>query len=152
MQDDDLDDQPTPPREHLVTDSDRRRHFEAYPPGTLVVAESGPAKPSSAFEISIDKRVGALEASRAFWRWIAGIGIPLLVTASFLLLGYSVDKISASSANVGATATKIEDLEKTIASDKAGLQRILDILEQDIRELRKHAGLDPKPITIVTTP
>lgn len=140
------------PREHIATDSERRRHFEAYPPGTLIVAESGPATPGSAFEIAIDKRVLALEASRAFWKWVAGIGIPLLATACSLLLGYSVDKIATSSEHVGRTAEKIEALEKTIASDKAGLEQILRMLEEDIRELRKHAGLDVAPSVAIGAP
>lgn len=135
-------------------DNDERsqKHYATYPPGTLVVAPSGPVTPSNPFEIAIDKRVGDLESSRSFWKWIAGIAIPLLVLGAFGLLGYSVDKIASSSEHVGRTAEKIEALEKTIASDKSSLEQILRMLEEDIRELRKHAGLDPRPVTIVRTP
>lgn len=140
------------PREHLVTDGERREHFASYPPGTLVVAESGPAMPRSQFEIALDGRVKSLEDSRSFWKWVAGLGIPLLFAGAGAVLHDSMAEVAKNSERVGATAARIEAIEKTIASDRASMDRLIEMLEQDIRELRKHAGLDPKPISIVGAP
>jgi hypothetical protein len=93
-----------------------------------------------------------LIASRRIWGWIAGLAAPVLLGAVVTTLLWSVDKISASSERVGATSARIESLEKMVGSDRAAIEKLLDKLDQDIRELRRHTGLDPKPITIVTSP
>lgn len=140
------DDSDDTPREHRVTDGERREHFASYPPGTLVVTETGPASPRTQFEVELHGRVKSLEDSRSFWKWVAGLGIPILFAAAGAVLHDSMAEVAKNSERVGATAAKIEALEKTISSDKASMDRLIEILEADIRELRKHAGLD-KPVT-----
>lgn len=140
------------PREHIATDSERRRHFDSYPPGTLVVTESGPASPRSQFEIELQGRVKSLEDSRSFWKWACGLAVPTAIAAVLAIQVNSSNEIRASAERVGRTAEKIEALEKTIVNDKASMERILEILEQDIRELRKHAGLDVAPSVAIGAP
>jgi hypothetical protein len=81
--------------------------------------------------------VASLTASRRFWKWTAGLGIPALLSAAFVLLLYSADKVSASAEHVGETRAEIRALSK-----------LIDLLTAEVAELRRHAGLDSKPISI----
>lgn len=142
----------TPRERDHVTDGERHEHHKTYPPGAMVIAESGPAMPRNQFEMELQGRVKSLEDSRSFWKWIAGLGIPILFAAAGAVLHDSMAEVAKNSERVGATAARIEALEKAIASDRSSMDRLIEMLEQDIRELRKHAGLDPKPISVVNAP
>jgi len=127
------DDEITPPRSHVVTDSERAAHFAEYPPRTPVVTDLVSA-PRNAFEIDIDKRIASLEASRRSWRVVSAVGIPALIGAAMALMLWSADKITASSERVGETRAEIKSQGKQI-----------ELLQQEVLMLRKLSGLDLRP-------
>jgi hypothetical protein len=136
----DDDDNDDTPRTHVMTDSERREHYATYPPGTLPVAETL-VTPRNLFEQRLDTRLDRVEAevdslnsSRRFWRWIAGLGIPALLSAMLVVLLWSADRVSASAERVGETTAEIRALGK-----------LIDLLEAQVAELRRRAGID-KPI------
>lgn len=76
-----------------------------------------------------------LASSRRTWRWIVGFAVPALLGGMFMLLLHSLDKISAAGFAAGETRTEIK------AHDK-----LIDLLETEVAELRRHAGIAPIPI------
>lgn len=136
------DDSDDTPREHIATDSER--HYATYPPGTLAVRESIIA-PRNAFEQQLGQRieelerdVASLKASRSFWKWVAGLGIPALLSAAFVLMLRNADQISASAERVGEQRAEIRALQ----------EQVRDLW----LKLNKLTGVDPKPVTIVQAP
>ncbi len=119
-------------------DGERREHYTAYPSGTLIISESGPAMPRNQFEVEFHGRVQSLEDSRKFWRWVAGLGIPAVLSAMFVMLLYGADKISASAERVGEQRVEIRQLQ----------EQVRDLW----LKLNKLAGVDPKAVTIVQAP
>ena len=136
-EDDDNSDEPMmePP-----TDRERRAHFEVYSPGMPVVQELM-AVPRSAYEHKVEERLSSLEDSRRFWRWIAGLGLPVMATAMLTLGIWAAETIASSSERVGETAAEIRDLVKQV-----------DRLERQIDLLLKLSGLNPKPVSVVRAP
>lgn len=154
MDNDDSDDTPRT----YVTDAERAQHYAAYPPGALVIGESRPT-PRNLFELELQERVKSLEDSRKFWRRIATIVLPILLTGFGGFVLYSADKISTSSERIGNTLARLDGVVETVRDLQKGaaaiggmearidaLFKLLNMLEEDIRELRKHAGIAPKPI------
>lgn len=90
-------------------------------------------------ELRLD--VASLKASRRTWGWIAGLGIPALIGGAFLVMLWSVDNVRTSAERVGETKAEIKALGK-----------LIDLLESDVAELRRHAGLDGKPVSITLGP
>lgn len=121
---DDSDDELTPRRER-VTDS-----HQVMMPRTMFEAHL--QRQNEELRSDVD----SLLASRRFWRWAATLGIPAVLTAMFAFSLYYADKIEAGAERSGRTGAKIDDIEKLIEN-----------IQRDITDLRKHAGLDPKPIT-----
>lgn len=126
----------------MATDDDgyRQRESPAATPAGGV-----PIGPGSLYEQQLDERVeelerivASLDGSRRFWRWVAALGIPALISAAFVLLLYGVDKVSASAERVGEQRAEIR------------------ALQQEVHDLRlridKLAGVDPKAVTIVKAP
>jgi hypothetical protein len=74
-------------------------------------------------------------ASRRTWRWIAGFAVPVLLGGMLALVGYAVGQISTSAEHVGETKAEIRALSK-----------LIDLLEVEVAELRRHAGIAPTPI------
>lgn len=135
---DDDDIEVTPTRERPITDSERTAHYAAYPPGTLPVRELV-ATPRNLFEKHLDERmeraerhIESLDASRRFWRWVAGLGIPALLSAAFVLVLYAADRITTSSERVGETRAQIAALTEQVKT-----------LQQEVLMLLKLSGLDP---------
>lgn len=129
MLDDDND--PTP-HDHIVTDSERIRHFAQYPPGTPGVRDTIPL-PRGQFEFELNERVKSLEDSRRFWRWVAGLGIPALLSAAIGVMLFAADRIYASAERVGETRAQIAALSEQIKS-----------LKEEVLMLLKLSGIDKK--------
>ena len=85
----------------------------------------------------MDRDVASLTASRRFWGWAAGLGVPALLGAAFTVLLWSADRVSASAERVGRTEARLDSAFK-----------LIDLLEAEVSELRRHAGLTGKPVTI----
>lgn len=127
--------------EYAVTDGERRRHFASYPPGTPALRDRVIA-PRDAFEQQLEQRVeelermvSSLDGSRRFWRWAAGLGIPALLSAAFVLLLYGADKISASAERVGEQRAEIRALQEEVHNLRLKIDKL--------------AGVDLKAVTIV---
>lgn len=97
---------------------------------------------------TLHERIKSLEDSRRFWRWIAGLGLPLIFTGALSIVLYSADKITASSERVGATLARLDAVIKIVdglqSADIGAVQariealnRLIDSLQQDIRDLRR---------------
>lgn len=99
-------------------------------------------------------------------RWLARVVITAALAnvaaiAYHWLSAHDAQIVAAAEARAAQTAEveyrrgiekRLEAIEQRIASDKGDLQRILEMLHEDIRELRRHAGLDPRAISIVKAP
>lgn len=86
----------------------------------------------------MDRAWAVLTASRRFWGWAAGIGVPALIAGAFALLAASHNEASASAERVGRTEARIE-----------GQAELIKLLQQEVIELRRRAGLDhPNPNSI----
>ena len=94
--------------------------------------------PRSPFDHLTHRRLGSLEASRRFWRWAVGIGVPVIGGGLFLLGIWLADMVRSSAQNTGATQATIEGLKTTLTS-----------LDLDVREIRarilKLSGVEPDP-------
>lgn len=135
------DDDDSTPRERVITDSERNRHFDLYPSRTAVVRELQ-STPRSAFEQHLqerqdkmDGRLASLEASRGFWRWVAGLGIPVLLSFTLGLLLYGAGAISTSAERAGETRAEIRALQEEVHNLRLKIDKL--------------AGVDQKPVTIV---
>lgn len=100
--------------------------------------ESGPATPRSLFDIELHGRVQSLEDSRSFWRWVAGLGIPAVLSALFVMVLYGADKISASAERVGEQRAEIRAMQEEIHNLRLKIDKLV--------------GVDQKSVTIVRTP
>ena len=95
------------------------------------------AAPRSPFDHAIHRRVGSLESSRRFWRWVIGLAAPAVFGALIMLMVRSADQAQASAEHAGEMKATLQ-----------GLRRTLDAVDLDIRELRarilKLTGADPQ--------
>jgi len=89
----------------------------------------------------MDRDVASLTASRRFWGWAAGLGIPALLGAAFSVLLWSADRVSASAERVGRSEARLDALGK-----------LIDMLAGEVAELRRHAGLPTRGTVAVTGP
>lgn len=80
-----------------------------------------------------DREIDSLMASRSFWKKVAGFVLPLAFTTLSGLLVYSMNRLEASSERAGEVKAEIR-----------AINRLIELLESDIAELRRHAGLDSK--------
>ena len=76
-------------------------------------------------------------SSLRIWKWALGVAAPVVLAAAFGIAGYAVGQIASSAEHVGETRAEIKALSK-----------LIDLLVTEVAELRRHAGLDRKPITI----
>lgn len=88
------------------------------------LADPAPA-PRTPFEHHIHERVGSLEDSRKTWRWIIGLGLPVIASVGLALFLWAESAVQTSSERAGETKATLEAVKKTI-----------DTLGVDIRELR----------------
>lgn len=149
MTDEDPDDEQPTPRPHVPTESERMQHYAAYPPGTPVadLVEQDLQRRIRAVERTQESQgrdLASLTASRRMWRWIVGLGAPVLLTSLFAFVLSSADKISIAGERTGETRAKIEALDKRVEA----LDKRIDSLQRDINtlilELRKLSG-EPRP-------
>ena len=151
MNDDDPDDN-TPREQRPPTNSERIAYFVDHPPGTPAVSELVPT-PHNTFEVQLDRRlryvesdVSGLMASRRFWKWAAGIGIPIIGAAVLAVLLDARASVIQSSERAGETRAKMDAIDKRIDDFRSAFDKAIDKIIEDVRELRRHAGLDPRPI------
>lgn len=129
----------------MVTDGERRAHFQTWPPGT-------PAVVADPVEQDLHVRVTSLEESRRAWRWIVGLGLPSLLAIVGWLIVSAAGEVRSSSERAGETRSDIRALEKRLDQLERAIEKSLESLEQDVRELRRHAGLDPRGTVAVGGP
>jgi hypothetical protein len=84
----------------------------------------------------MDRAWAVLTASRRFWGWAAGIGVPALIAGAFALLMASHSEASTSAERVGRTEARLDAAFK-----------LIDLLEGEVSELRRHAGLDKQGVS-----
>lgn len=130
MTDDDPDD--NTPRERPATYSERIARLDNFEQRMQRLADRDE-------EQQLD--IASLLASRRSWRWIAGLGIPVLLTSIVVVMLWAVDRSSVSAERTGRAEATMESL----------LFR-LNLLEGYVHELLRHAGLAGKPLSIVQTP
>lgn len=112
----------TPPV-HLVTDEERREHFERYPPGTPPIRLE-PTMHDERFE-RLERHVASLLSSRKNTLRALWIAIPALLGALGTVLVFAAEKIATSSERAGK-------VEATLESEKERRQS----LEREVEQLR----------------
>ncbi len=110
--------------------------------------QSGPYRGLDPAQADLYRRMERLEArdearervqaetasSLRIWKWALGVAAPVVLAAAFGIAGYAVGQIASSAEHVGETKAEIRALSK-----------LIDILQSEVFELRRHAGLDPDP-------
>lgn len=137
------DDPDDTPRTH-VTDGERRAHFQTWPPGVPTVGD--------AVEQDLHIRVTSLEESRRTWRWIVGLGLIPLLGLVVMLMAAAIGEVRTSSERTGETRADIRALKERVDQLERTIEKTLDAIEQDVRELRRHAGLAPRGTVAVGGP
>lgn len=124
------DDEDDTPRSQVVTDSERLRHYDLYPQGTPSVRELVIA-PRNAFEQHLQTQieelkddVTSLKASRSFWKWVAGLGLPGLLSVGFVLLLRNADQIAASAERVGEQRAEIRALQEEVHNLRVKIDKL----------------------------
>lgn len=134
-----------------MTDDDTNDTPRTYDNGEHIRDHSGPYRGLDPWQQDMFRRLDTLErdaadqrteralaaASRRNWRWVIGFAVPVLLAGMLGLVGYAVGQISTSAEHVGETKAEIRALGK-----------LIDLLEADVAELRRHAGIDRKPIGV----
>lgn len=120
------------PREHLVTNSERIDLL-----GRLRAIEENDEQQR------LD--IASLLASRRSWRWIAGLGGPVLLTAMVAVGLWSIDRVTASAERTGRTEAEIKATDTLNKARTDAIENLIRLLQQDISQLRQRAGLEPRP-------
>jgi len=81
--------------------------------------------------------IASLLASRRSWRWISGIGLPVLLASFVTVMLWTIDRVSNERARGGAVRghDRIDPVQA-------------QLLESYVHELLRHAGIDGKPLSI----
>lgn len=100
-------------------DDTPREHYTAY--------ESGPVSQRTQWDMEIHARVQSLEDSRSVWKWVAGLGIPAVLSAMFVFLLYAADKISTSAERVGEQRAEIRALQDEVHNLRLKIDKLVSV-------------------------